>query len=90
MEVKIISDEKDLLQVDIEGSGHTLCNALREEISNLEDVSFASYNIKHPQISNPILAVKSKKGKPKKLILDAVSSLKEKTKELRSELSKLK
>ncbi len=90
MEVRIISEDKDLIHIEIEGEGHTLCNAVREELWNLEDTSFASYNIKHPQISNPVLAVKSKKGKPKKLVLDAVNSLREKTKELRSELPKLK
>jgi len=90
MEVKILSEDKGLLQIEIEGESHTLCNVIREELWNFEDTSSASYNIKHPQISNPVLAVKSKKGKPKKLILDAVASLKEKTKKLRTEASKLK
>ncbi len=90
MEVKILSDDKGLLQVEIEGESHTLCNVIREELWNIEDTSYASYNIKHPQISNPVLAVKSKKGKSKKLILDAVASLKEKTKKLRADASKLK
>jgi len=89
MEVQILKDEKDLLEIEIKGEGHTLCNVLRNELWNFEDTSFASYNIKHPMISNPILALKVKKGKPKKVLLDAVESLKEKTKGLKSLLPKI-
>lgn len=89
MEVQILNDEKDLLEVEIKGEGHTLCNALRSELWKLEDTSFASYNIKNPLISSPILALKVKKGKPKKLLLDAVESLRNKTKELKGLLSKV-
>ena len=89
MEVKILKEDKELLELEIIGEDSTLCNVLRNELNTFEDVSFASYNIKHPLISNPVFAVKSKKGKPKKLLLDAVESLKAKTKEMRALLAKL-
>ncbi len=89
MEMQIISENKDLIELKIVGEGHTLCNVIRDELVNSEDTSFASYNIKHPLVSSPILALKVKKGKPRKVLLDAVASLKEKTKELRSQLTKL-
>ena len=89
MEVQILKEDQDLLEIEISGEGHTLCNALRNELWDLDDTSFASYNIKHPLVSEPILALKVKKGKPKKLLLDAVESLKSKIKELRSLLNKL-
>ena len=89
MEIQIVQDTKDFFEIKIVGEGHTLCNVIRDELVNLEDTSFASYNIKHPLVSSPVLALKVNKGKPRKVLLDAVVSLKEKTKDLRSQLSKL-
>lgn len=89
MEIRILNEDKDFLEAEIVGEGHTLCNILRDELWNLEDTSFASYNLKHPLISNPVLAIKSKKGKPRKLLLDAVELIKAKNKEFRSLLTKL-
>lgn len=89
MEVQVIKEDKELLEVEIADEGHTLCNILRDELWNLEDTSIASYNIKHPLVSSPHLAVKVKKGKPRKILLDAVDSIKTKTKELKALLTKL-
>ena len=89
MEVSIVKEDKDFIEIEIAGEGHTLCNILRDELWTLEDTSFASYNLKHPLISSPVIALKSKKGKPKKLFLDAVESIKGKTNSLRSLLTKL-
>ena len=89
MEIQILKEDKDLIELKIIGEGHTLCNILRDEATTLEDTSFVSYNLKHPLVSSPILALKTKKGKPRKVLLDAVESLKGKTKELRSLLTKL-
>ena len=89
MEVQIIKEDKDLIEIKVIGEGHTLCNVLRDELCTLEDTSFASYNLKHPLVSSPILALKVKKGKPRKVLIEAVNSLKSKTKELRSLLTKL-
>ena len=89
MEIQILKEDKDLIELKIIGEGHTLCNVLRDEATTLEDTSFVSYNLKHPLVSSPILALKTKKGKPRKVLLDAVESLKGKTKELRSLLTKL-
>ncbi len=89
MEVHIVSEDKELLEVEIKDENHTLCNLIRDELWNSEDTSFASYNLRHPSISNPIIALKTKKGKPRKVMLDAVESLKNKTKEVKSLLIKI-
>lgn len=83
MELQVINDDKEVLELEVKGEDHTLCNLLRNELWNSEDLSFASYSLKHPLIGFPVLLVKAKKGKPKKLLLDAVESLKNKTKELK-------
>lgn len=89
MEVHILKEDKELIELGIIGEGHTLCNILRDELSKLDDTSFVSYNLKHPLVSSPVFALKVKKGKPRKVLLDAVESLKARTKELRSLLTKL-
>ncbi len=88
MEVDVIKEDKDLIEVKIIGEGHTLCNLIRQELSDSEGVSFSSYNLKHPLVSSPILSLKVEKGKPRKILLDAVVSLKTKTKHLKSLLNK--
>ena len=89
MEVQILNETKDFIEFEIKGEGHTLCNVLRQELSTLDGVNFASYNLKHPIIGNPIMAVNINKGSPKKVVLEGVNQLKSKTKELRSLLKKL-
>ena len=89
MEVNVLKEDKELIELEITGEDHTLCNIIRDELWNEEDTSFASYNLKHALISEPILTIKTKKGKPRKAVLDAVESLKNKTKELKSLLNKI-
>ena len=88
MEVNIIEETKNSIQVEIKGEDHTLCNIFRQELNNSGEVDAASYNLKHPKIGNPIMAVIAS-GKPKKAFLDGVSKLKDKTNELRNLLKKL-
>ena len=89
MEVQILKEEKDLIELKIVGEGHTICNLLRSELWGLDDTSLVSYNLKHPLISSPIFALKLKKGKPRKILLDSVQTIKDKTKQLKGLLSKL-
>ena len=88
MEIKIITQEKDFMELDFIGEDHTLCNSLRNELVSKPEVSFASYNSRHPLVGSPIFALKVNKGDPKKVFLSAVDSLKDKTKELRFSLKK--
>ena len=89
MEIQTLKEDKDLIELKIIGEGHTLCNVLRSELSEMEDISFASYNLKHHMVSSPVLVLKAKKGKPRKLLLDCIQSLKDKTKQLKALLPKL-
>ncbi len=89
MEITILKEEKDTLELQLDGEGHTLCNLLRKELWDSEDTKVASYNISHPLIASPKLIVVSEKTKPRKLLLDSVESLKKKNSELRSLLKKL-
>lgn len=83
MEIKILKEEKNKIEFEIIGEDHTFCNAVRDELWNQEDVEISAYNIKHPLISNPVMLVEVSKGDPKKVLQNAVSSLKKKVKEIK-------
>ena len=89
MELLVIKEEKNILELEIKGEDHTLANLLRNELWNLDGVELASYNIKHPIVSSPILSLNVNKTKPKKALEEAINNIKSKTKEFRSLLKKL-
>lgn len=90
MEIKVIEQEKNKLKVEIIGETHTLCNVIRSELIENKSVEIAGYHLEHPMVNNPVLFVETEKEDPKKAVLNACSSLKKKTAELRKELTKLK
>lgn len=89
MEVNILKEEKDTMEFEVREETHTLCNVLREELSAKDEVSFTAYTIKHPLVSSPVVIVKTKDSKPRKVVEKAVSELKSKIKELKSSIKKL-
>jgi DNA-directed RNA polymerase subunit L len=86
MEIQIINEDKTFIEFKIIGEGHTLCNALRAELADVSDVSFASYNIKHPMSGASVFALKVKKGSPRKALQDGIDSLKAKNNTIRTAL----
>ena len=89
MEITILNEEKNTLEISIDGQGHTICNALRSELAKSEDVVSAGYHLKHPQTSKVSMMVTVSKGKPKKAIEDAGSTLRAKIKDLKGLVKKL-
>ena len=57
MELKVLKEEKNILELEIKGEDHTLANLLRGELWNTDGVELASYNLKHPIVSSPILSL---------------------------------
>lgn len=90
MELKALEQEKNKLKLEVVGETHTVCNLLRNELNENKSVEMAGYHLEHPMVNNPILFVETEKEDPKKALLNACSSVKKKTSELRKELNKLK
>lgn len=88
MEIKILNEDKNKIEFEVIGEDHTLCNVIRNELWDQDNVNVSAYNIKHPLISNPIMLVEVNKGDPKTALNSAVSSLKKQIKELRDIFSK--
>jgi DNA-directed RNA polymerase subunit L len=83
MEIKILNENKNRIELEVIGEDHTLCNSIRDELWNQENVEISAYNIKHQLINNPIMLVETKKGDPKKALQNAILSLKKKIKEIK-------
>ena len=88
MEIKLLNEDKNRIEFEVIGEDHTLCNAVRNELWNQDNVNVSAYNIKHPLVSNPIMLVEVSKGDPKTALNSAVSSLKKQIKELKDIFSK--
>ncbi|NYB51727.1 MAG: DNA-directed RNA polymerase subunit L [Methanobacteriaceae archaeon] len=72
--MKVITDKRNELEIEITGETHTLCNALRKTLMEDEDVESAAYVIEHPIIGEPKLYIKAKN--PKKSLKKAAETLK--------------
>lgn len=79
--MKVISDKKNELEIEITGETHTLCNALRKTLMEDNDVEAAAYVIGHPIIGEPKLYIKAKN--PKKSLKKAAETLKSRCEEFK-------
>lgn len=77
MEVSVLEQNKNHLALEIKGEGHSMCNLLKKELWNDENIVTAGYVIEHPQIGVPKFFIETKAGTtPKEALLDAVKRLK--------------
>ncbi|HHY00764.1 MAG TPA: DNA-directed RNA polymerase subunit L [Methanothermobacter sp.] len=79
--MKIITDKKNELEIEITGETHTLCNTLRKTLMEDKDVESAAYVIEHPIIGEPKLYIKAKN--PKKSLKNAAETLKSRCEEFK-------
>ncbi|MEK6917130.1 MAG: DNA-directed RNA polymerase subunit L [Nanoarchaeota archaeon] len=90
MEINILEDKKKRLVFELKGEGHTLCNALRQELWNDKEVTVSAYNISHPIIGVPKFMIETEGKEPKKALRDAISRLKKTNTDLLKEVRKIK
>jgi len=89
MEIKILDDKKNKLIIEINGAGHTLCNALKSELLNDKHVKIATYSIRHPQISFPQVIVETDgEVTPKNALINAVQRLHKVNEKFKKEFAK--
>ena len=59
MNLKIIEKTDNEIKVEMAGESHTLLNVLKSSLLDDPRIEVATYDIKHPTISEPILFVKT-------------------------------
>ena len=76
MEIKILDDKKNKLMIEVKGTDHTLCNAIKTELWEDKHVKTATYSIRHPQISVPQMIIETDgEESPKNALINAVQRL---------------
>ncbi len=90
MKVTVITNEKNHLEFYIEGERHTLPNLLKEKISADTAVEFCAYRLDHPLDTKARFVIKTTAKNPKKVLEEAIKTLKEELGELKKEVEKLK
>jgi len=82
MKIKILERGKNELKFELEGEGHTFCNLLQKVLLESKDVEMAGYHVPHPLAANPVVYVRTKRGKvPEKVLIEAAEKMKEMQKE---------
>ena len=85
MEVKILVNDKNVLEMELGDADQSLAQLLAEKLSEDKDVDFASYKKEHPLIGSPKLYVRTKKGEPAKLVLEKLEELKKEISEFKDQ-----
>jgi DNA-directed RNA polymerase subunit L len=89
LKVRVLKKEDNELKIEIEGSGHGLCNLLQKKLLEDEKVDLAGYDVPHPLASNPVIYVRMKdEAKPEEALLKAAENAREMNKAFRKELKK--
>ncbi|RLG31786.1 DNA-directed RNA polymerase subunit L [Methanosarcinales archaeon] len=77
MELKVLREGAGELELEFVGEGHTFMNLLKSSLLEDPDVLVATYDIKFPTISNPIMYIRTKEGDrgPRTILKDAVDRI---------------
>jgi DNA-directed RNA polymerase subunit L len=84
MKLKVLKETDNEIRVEVQGEGHTFCNALQDVLLGDKDVEFAGYSIDHPLISEPVIFVRTRRqSNPRDVLIKAAEKLKSRTKEIK-------
>ena len=87
MNVKVIEEKKNSLVIEID-SNHTVCNLVKEELYNDENVKIASYSIDHPLVGKPRMLIETSGSEPKSALTSASQRVKKYFEKIEGQLAK--
>ncbi len=85
MEVKILTNEKNVLEMELRGADSALAQLLAEKLGEDKDVEFASSKVEHPLVGEPKLYIRTKKGEPAKLVLEKLEEVTQEVTDFRAQ-----
>jgi DNA-directed RNA polymerase subunit L len=89
MKVKVINRSGNELKIEIEGSGHGLCNLVQKKILEDKKVDMAGYDVPHPLASSPIIFIRTKgTAKPEDVLIAAAKKASDDNEKFSAELEK--
>ena len=90
MKVKVVSKSGKELKIELEGTGHGLCNLLQKHLLEDKNVDMAGYDIPHPLASNPLIYIRMKgTAKPEEALKKAAQKALNANKVFSDELQKV-
>jgi DNA-directed RNA polymerase subunit L len=90
MEVKIITKEKDHIEVELIGVNETVLEPLKQKLLSDDNVTSATYVMGHPLMGHPRLLVKVKEGKPHAALKKAAKAISAEFREAQGIIEKVK
>lgn len=81
MKLKVLMKTGNEIKLEIEGEGHSFCNALQKVLLSEETVDTSGYTIAHPLTADPVVHVRTLKGRPETALRAAAEKLQRKTKQ---------
>ena len=85
MRVRVLKQTSNELKIEIEGEGHTFCNALQKVLLEDDAIEVAGYDLPHPLISNPTVYVRTKgQRSPAVALQGAAKKLRKRSREFRT------
>jgi DNA-directed RNA polymerase subunit L len=60
MKINVLKQTDHELKIEIQGSGHGLCNLLQKRLLEERSVDMAGYDVPHPLASDPVIYVRTK------------------------------
>jgi len=78
LKINVIKKSGKELKIEIEGTGHGLCNLLQKRLLDDKSVDMAGYDIPHPLASNPVIYIRMKgSAKPEEALKKAAEKARE-------------
>ncbi len=72
MELRVLTHEKNELEVEVLGENETLLNPIKQALLSDKDVDFAEYIIEHPTLSVPKIYLRTKGNTKPETVLKRV------------------
>ncbi|MCK4714968.1 MAG: DNA-directed RNA polymerase subunit L, partial [Candidatus Aenigmarchaeota archaeon] len=72
---EFLKDEKNYVEVILQGEDHSFPNALREKLVEQKGVEFVAVTREHPTATYPKLVLKTKGRAAREVLADAVKAL---------------
>lgn len=89
MEVKILKEEKGELSFELIGGDRSLPQLLVEKLNADKSVEFAACKVEHPLLANPIIVVRTTKGKPSEAVIKSLKEIAEELGDFKKRFSEL-
>ncbi len=89
MEVKMLKEEKNELSFELVGADQSFPQLLVEKLNADKSVEFAACKVSHPLVANPIVIVRSGKGKPSDAVVKALKEIAEELGAFRAKFSEI-